>query len=359
MSPKSTLNLGIVGLSTKGWASAAHFPALTRSSIQSKFTISAVHNSSEASAKAAALTYDEKLSNTKDPLDAHRAPLKAFHGEASAMANDPDVDVVAITVKAPDHASFVYAAISAGKSVMVEYPPGVNLQETEEMKRRLDESRGKIKAMVGLQGRQSSTIQKVKKAIESGKIGGIVSTTIICSVPCEMQAWQLEAREGGEYLLDDKNGASMFSICGGHNLDTVIYLLGEFKSVSAAASTQYPTTAIIPSSPNGRPKVVRMQVSSGAQVTLPPWIIDGEHGSIKLELSQGGAFPGPFTSLKDASVSVDGVDLEEYISAEELEFKDDLALRDGEKGTLTEFIQREWVEFAKALNGGEGEFATG
>ncbi|TFK19737.1 NAD-binding Rossmann fold oxidoreductase [Coprinopsis marcescibilis] len=360
------LNLGIVGLSTKGWASFAHFPALTSPSLRSKYTIRALHNSSEASAKAAAQTYSQKLSTTKDP---------SSESESDAMANDSDIDVLAITVKAPDHAPFVYAAISAGKSFMVEYPPGVSLQETQEMKRRLDERAGDVKAMVGLQGRQSATINKVKKLIEMGKIGKVLSTTLIGNVPRELQAWQPATHESFQYALDDKNGATMLAIVGGHTLGTFTHLLGTFTSLNASASVQYPTTTILPNSPpnssprnNTPPKAreipspssdhytISGPLASGAHATLvwrsgyPSsagrlqllWVIDGARGSVRLELEQGGAFPGPFMNLQDPRVFVDG----------------ELALGEGEKGTLAEFVQREWVEFAKTLGGGKGEYAT-
>src|SRR5437868_13640100 len=83
--PKSTLGVGIVGVSpVRGWASTAHIPALR-----------------------ALPNYEIRALSAHDAESA-RAAGEAFGVSAVVVDNEqmlaqPDIDVVAVTVKAPHH----------------------------------------------------------------------------------------------------------------------------------------------------------------------------------------------------------------------------------------------------------------
>jgi predicted dehydrogenase len=49
------------------------------------------------------------------------------------LVNSPDVDLVVVTVKVPQHKELVTEAINAGKHVFCEWPLGNGLEEAEEM----------------------------------------------------------------------------------------------------------------------------------------------------------------------------------------------------------------------------------
>ena len=89
----------------RGFAAISHIPALQA---LPEFEIVAVCTSSQASADAAAAHYGVKL---------------AFADPASLAAH-PDVDLVTVSVKVPDHYKPVMAAIDAGKHVYSEWPLG-------------------------------------------------------------------------------------------------------------------------------------------------------------------------------------------------------------------------------------------
>jgi hypothetical protein len=71
------------------------------------------------------------------------------------------------------------------------------------------------KAFVGLQGRQSPIVKKVKELIDSGRIGSVLSSNFFGAA----------TNDGGEegktvsYFTDRRVGGNMFSIAFGHSKD--------------------------------------------------------------------------------------------------------------------------------------------
>ncbi|HZU91415.1 MAG TPA: Gfo/Idh/MocA family oxidoreductase, partial [Stellaceae bacterium] len=133
MGASGKVRVGIVGASARrGFAAIAHIPALRA---LPQFEIVAVCTARQDTAEAAARHYGVRL---------------AFSDPAQ-LAQHPDVDLVTVSVKVPDHARPVMAAIEAGKHVYCEWPLG---RDTAEAVRMLEaaERRG-IRHAVGLQGR--------------------------------------------------------------------------------------------------------------------------------------------------------------------------------------------------------------
>ena len=117
MATSSKIRVGIVGASAnRGFASIAHIPALRA---LPQFEIAAVCTARQESAEAAARHYGVSL---------------AF-SDPEKLAQHPDVDLVTVSVKVPDHYRPVMAAIEAGKHVYCEWPLG---RDTDEAVRLLD-----------------------------------------------------------------------------------------------------------------------------------------------------------------------------------------------------------------------------
>jgi predicted dehydrogenase len=146
--PSSPIKVGFVGLSARGgWASITHSPSL--SSLSDKYTLTAISTSSP---KSASHTADKFTKSTG-------YPIKAYHGSSEGIANDPNIELVAVAVKAPDHKKAALPAIDARKHVFLEWPAGASLAETVE----LAEAARKqgVRSLVGLQCRQSCALKKV------------------------------------------------------------------------------------------------------------------------------------------------------------------------------------------------------
>src|SRR5271156_5651384 len=212
MAASSKIRVGIVGLSpNRGFASIAHIPALRA---LPEFEIAAVCTTRQESAEATARHFGIPL---------------AF-SDPDRLARHPDVDLVTVTVKVPDHYRPVMAAIDAGKHVYCEWPLGRNTGEAREM---LDAAKRKgVRHAVGLQGQWSPTIGYVKDLVAQGYVGRVLTATLIGCAP----NWGAPLDRA--YQADFANGANLMTITGGHQIDALCYCLGEFRELTAFAVSQ-------------------------------------------------------------------------------------------------------------------------
>ena len=216
------IKVGIIGVHPdKGWATTAHIPALQ---VLPQFRITAVSHNRRETAQAAALKFGADLG----------------FGTTEELVNDPNVDLVVVTVKVPHHLELVTMALEAGKAVFSEWPLGMNLRDAEKMLA-LAKSRNAFTA-IGLQTRSVPAINFMKDLIKDGYVGEVLSVSMIGSGII----WGEEINESYLYTLDMANGASMFHVPFAHTLDATLYALGSrLKSVSGALSNSRAMTRIV------------------------------------------------------------------------------------------------------------------
>lgn len=204
------IRIGIVGLSkTPGtWGMLAHLPRLQSSP---NFQIVALCNSSVEAAKAAIQQYNLPEST--------RA-----YASYDDLANDPDVDLYVVSTRADTHFDVALPALKAGKNVYVEWPLAATTSQAKEMLSIAREK--KLKTIVGLQGRASPSIKRIKQIVDDGILGDIHSVNYHGAI----NTWQNNA-VGNKYFyfMDRKVGGNLLTIYGGHILDSVMYAVGELK----------------------------------------------------------------------------------------------------------------------------------
>ena len=210
------IRVGIVGATVtpggSGWGANAHVPAL---GALPDFTLKAVCTAHEATARAAAAVFGAEL---------------AFH-DYEAMVAHPDIDLVAVVVRVPGHHQLVRGALEAGKAVYCEWPLGASLAEAEEMAQ-LAEARG-VSTAVGLQARSDPTFMYARELVRQGHIGEIVSASM------SVVGQAITRRGIGRIWQGDRrNGATTLTIAGGHALDALCFVLGEFAEVAARLATR-------------------------------------------------------------------------------------------------------------------------
>jgi predicted dehydrogenase len=210
-------------LFSSSWASRAHLPYWQSSP---HYEITALQNSSKSSAEKAAKQFN--------------LPNVSTYDDASALANDPNVDMVVVSIKVPHHAAMLEPAIRAGKDVFVEWPLARDLAEAEHLVA-LAKEKGVKRTLVGLQARQNPAIVKVKQMVEAGELGDILGSTLIAygmilgeTVP-----------EAISYLLPIENGANLVTIPAGHALDAFCFALGEWEGVQATLGNNRPEATIV------------------------------------------------------------------------------------------------------------------
>ena len=207
------IGVGIVAVTPgRSWATLSHIPALRS---LPGYELVAVANSNADSSRKAAEACD----------------IPKSFPNAAALAADPAVDFVAVTVKVPHHKELVDAALDNKKMVYCEWPLGNGLAEAEAMAARAEELG--VSTAVGLQARSSPTVRYVRDLIRDGFLGQALSTTLIGSGGDPGAG---ELTEANAYLNDRANGATMLTIPFGHTIDALCWCLGEFREVWATVA---------------------------------------------------------------------------------------------------------------------------
>lgn len=190
------IRVGFIGLSASSWAGRAHIYYLLASP---KFEIVALANSTVESAKSA--------------IKAHSlSPSTKAYGTGEELAADPDVDLVVCSVNVALHYPLIKPALEQGKMAFVEWPLGRNLQEAQELADLARKSG--VKTMVGLQGRKSILIAKIKQLVDDGRIGRVLSSTVVATL--ENFGTGTEVPLGMRYFLDKSQGGNNVTIYFGH-----------------------------------------------------------------------------------------------------------------------------------------------
>ncbi|THG98116.1 hypothetical protein EW026_g4012 [Hermanssonia centrifuga] len=329
------IRIGFIGLSSRGWASTNLVPQLFHPLLSSSYSLTALSTSSEASAASAAAKYSE--------LAGH--PVKGYHGEQGFVdiANDPNVDMVAVSIKVPDHLKAVTLLLK---------------QIAEAAKRK------GVRVLVGAQATHGVYLNKVKELIDSGKIGRVLSTSVILSAPTEMPFGGLTS-EVYSYTADIHNGATLLTIPVGHFLVAVSHAIGEFTEVTASGAIQYPIALLRDSdgkfTGDSVPKTAHDQLSlsgiirgsgnntnavfanihiqggipllgeKGRGRTALKWIIDGEDGVIEVLKKEDDTPALAFISTVEKRVLLNGGEVE-------LEEREEDQLENAGKA---------WLEFAR------------
>ena len=213
--PKTILGVGIIGVSpVRGWAATAHIPAL-RALPNYQIRALSAHNAEFA--RAAGEVFG----------------VSAVFSDHEQLVAQPDIDVVAVTVKAPHHRALVSAALAAGKAVYCEWPLGRDLDDARAMAALA--AKQAVHTVVGLQARQAPAIEFVRELLGDGYVGEVLSTTMIgLSVPGDVVI------QPNVYMLDANNGANLLTVAVGHSLDALNYVLGEFADLSAVSDIRRP-----------------------------------------------------------------------------------------------------------------------
>ena len=170
--------------------------------------------------------------------DTAKASAAAFGAERgfhrfSDMAAHPDVDLIVVCVRVPGHRELVMAGLQAGKPVFCEWPLGANLAEAEEMAG-LARQRS-LPTIVGLQARSDPAILYARDLIQQGYIGEVLTANLNTVAQAQLQRGPGRIWQGVR-----ANGANTLTIAGGHAIDALCAVLGEFAELSARVSTRIP-----------------------------------------------------------------------------------------------------------------------
>jgi predicted dehydrogenase len=130
-------------------------------------------------------------------------------------------------------------ALDAGKHVYCEWPLAANTAHATQM-RDLAEKKG-VKAMVGLQARAAPALMQAKALLNDGYVGRVISAQMTCVLP----GGGGRRSQEGLYVIDKANGASTLAIQGGHAIDALRFVGGDFVTLSAVVANQFTSVEVI------------------------------------------------------------------------------------------------------------------
>jgi predicted dehydrogenase len=210
------VRVGIVGATVtvggSGWGAKTHIPALRA---LSEFELKAVCTTREETALASQKAFGTEL---------------AFHNFDDMLAC-PDVDLVTVVTRVPAHYDLVMRALRAGKAVYCEWPLGATLAEAEDMANLAAERA--LYTAVGLQAHSDPALMYARELVQQGFIGEILA------VDFSYVSKATTRRGAGRiWQSDRKAGANILTIGGGHAIDALNFVLGDFREVSARIATK-------------------------------------------------------------------------------------------------------------------------
>ena len=211
------IRVGIVGASvTPGgsrWGAQAHVPALH--ALTELYELKAVCTAHEETAKASAAAFGAEL---------------AF-ADFDRMVECPDIDLIVVSVRAPEHHALTMRSLAAGKATFCEWPLGANVTEAHQM---ADLARiARLPTLIGLQARSDPTIRAARELIRDGYVGRVLVANMSYFASGVYQRGKGRIWQGRR-----QNGANTLTISGGHTMDIVRFLVGEFTDVAAHITTQ-------------------------------------------------------------------------------------------------------------------------
>ena len=214
------LQVGIVGASAEtGWARESHVPSVRA---LSGLELGAVVTTSQAGADKAAAAFG----------------TRAGYASAAALFADPEIDIVTVAVKVPDHHDLLLGALKAGKHVYCEWPLSPTLSQAEEVAAAARNAG--VKVALGLQARFNPAARAAARLVAAGEIGRVLG--VRCFSTC--QAWGPEIEPGMVFAEKPEAGVNLVFIQAAHTIDLAIALAGELANISAIATRQYPELTV-------------------------------------------------------------------------------------------------------------------
>lgn len=162
---------------------------------------------------------------------AQTRPVRIFDTLEALLASD-EVDAVGICTPSGLHTAQAVQAMRAGKHIVVEKPMSLTLADADLLIQTAGETG--VKVCVISQFRFSEAVQEIRRAIEAGAFGTIVSGSLQMKY-YRSQEYYASGGWRGTWAMD---GGGCLMNQGIHGVDMFRYLMGPVKSITALTKTQ-------------------------------------------------------------------------------------------------------------------------
>jgi predicted dehydrogenase len=236
------IRLALIGLSAgakTSWAEQGHLPYLLSARGRSHYELAGLLNSNVGAGEAAKKHFQ-------------LPPAVKVYGDAAALAADPDIDLVVCCTRVDVHYQTLESVARAGKAIYVEWPVAENHARAVSLWNSSSSSRANAanNSMVGLQGRLSPVVRKLKQVLRQGQIGRVLSS----DVRAFNNVFARDALPAGlSYFAERAVGGNLITILYAHTVDLVHEVLGEFEdgTVQSRMQVQRPVLKAITTAATG------------------------------------------------------------------------------------------------------------
>ncbi len=163
---------------------------------------------------------------------ARRHAVPRVYDSAEQMIADQDIDAVYVATPPSSHADYAIQTMQAGKPVYVEKPMAASWEDCRKMNE-ISEKTG-VPMFVAYYRRSMEYFLKVRELLEDGAIGKPVlcrSALLAPPRPGDLQSEDLPWR-----VIPSISGGGYFHDMGCHELDLMLYLFGDVRSVEGFAA---------------------------------------------------------------------------------------------------------------------------
>jgi predicted dehydrogenase len=140
-------------------------------------------------------------------------PATKAYGSAEDLAQDPDVDLIVVSVNVDSHYALVKPALQNKKTVFVEFPLATSYSDVEELASLAKQ--GNTQTIVGSQARANPALVNVKELIKSKAIGDVISSSWVGHM--SISTWY-GIPEDMKYFVDIDSGPGRVNIGLGHGM---------------------------------------------------------------------------------------------------------------------------------------------
>ena len=189
------------------------------------------------------------------------------------MTQDPDVELVSIAVRSPEHVPYAILALQAGKHVFLEKPIALNVAGALQLRDAAAAARGRL--FFRHNRRFEPAFTHINEIIQSGILGEVFEVKLRRNGYQNRSDWQTLLACGGGQLNN----------WGPHIVDHALQLLGapvvdqwsDLKCIAALGDAEDHLKIVLR---GANRRVMDMEISGGAALPEPEYIIFGKRGAL-------------------------------------------------------------------------------
>lgn len=189
------------------------------------------------------------------------------------MVKDPDVELVDIATRSPDHTPHAILALKQDKHVFVEKPIGLSYKQARGMKTAEAKSKGKV--FVRHNRRFEPAFQHIREIIKSKILGKVFQIRLARQSYSRRNDWQMITDQGGGQLLN----------WGPHLIDHALVFMNndvneiwsELKKETSLGDAEDHVHIIMK---DKKDLTVTIEISGAGAITGPAYVIFGSKGAL-------------------------------------------------------------------------------